>query len=190
MARLKDPDRRALILRVALEHFSARGFHAASIKDLAGSCEISLGSLYTYFRSKEELVNELFRHWKMQFANFVAEGTADVHGRAAHRMVWSNIARYIAEHPKAFGFLEAQLHATYLDDVSIRLENELNESLISYYQDRIQLGHTREQAQLVISATFGSYVQVFKASEAGLIKFGNATHEQLEVLAWRMASGT
>ncbi len=190
MARLKDPDRRALIMRVALEHFSARGFHAASIKDLATSCEISLGSLYTYFRSKEELVNELFRHWKLQFANFVAEGTSEVTGRAAHRMVWSNIARYIVAHPDAFGFLEAQLHATYLDDTSKKLEVELNDSLINYYQDRIQLGHTREKAQLVISATFGSYIQVFKASQAGLIKFDHATHEQLEILAWRMASGS
>jgi AcrR family transcriptional regulator len=44
------------ILRIAAETFAERGYHQASIRDIAAATDISLSGLYYYFRSKEELL--------------------------------------------------------------------------------------------------------------------------------------
>lgn len=46
---------------VALEHFSEVGFHATTINHIARHAGISKGLMYNYFRSKEELLGEIFK---------------------------------------------------------------------------------------------------------------------------------
>lgn len=60
--------RRRAILEAAKEVFLEKGFESARMEDIAERCELGKGTLYFYFRSKEELylallqegVNELF----------------------------------------------------------------------------------------------------------------------------------
>ncbi len=64
--------RRAQILDAALHCFSASGFHAASMDDLARTSRLSKGSLYWHFESKEEVflaltdrfLEEYFADWE------------------------------------------------------------------------------------------------------------------------------
>ena len=44
-----------MILRVALAEFAAKGYSATGINELARKAGISIGSLYSYFASKEDL---------------------------------------------------------------------------------------------------------------------------------------
>lgn len=50
-----DPDKRRQILDGALEIFTARGFDAASMSDIATAANVSKGTLYVYFEDKEHL---------------------------------------------------------------------------------------------------------------------------------------
>jgi AcrR family transcriptional regulator len=56
VSRKRDPAVRARILQAAIEVFGERGFRSATIRDIARSCGVSTGSVYTYFLSKEELL--------------------------------------------------------------------------------------------------------------------------------------
>jgi AcrR family transcriptional regulator len=53
--------RREAILAAALEEFSARGFAAARLDDVARRAEIAKGTIYLYFSDKETLFQELVR---------------------------------------------------------------------------------------------------------------------------------
>jgi TetR/AcrR family transcriptional regulator, cholesterol catabolism regulator len=50
------------ILRPAAEVFCARGYHQASMRDIARSTRVSLAGLYYYFSSKEHLLYLIQRH--------------------------------------------------------------------------------------------------------------------------------
>jgi AcrR family transcriptional regulator len=52
--------RRADILRAAEQVFAAKGFHEASIEEIARAAEFATGTVYLYFRDKETLYIELF----------------------------------------------------------------------------------------------------------------------------------
>src|SRR3989337_4485702 len=54
--------RRTQILDAAVRVFARRGFDRATIKDIARSAGLSEGSIYNYFRSKEELLVHIPHH--------------------------------------------------------------------------------------------------------------------------------
>ena len=53
--------RREAILAAALDEFSARGFEAARLDDVAKRAAVAKGTIYLYFRDKEDLFQELIR---------------------------------------------------------------------------------------------------------------------------------
>jgi AcrR family transcriptional regulator len=54
-------ERRQAILAAALQEFSARGFAAARLDDVADAAGIAKGTIYLYFRDKEALFQDLIR---------------------------------------------------------------------------------------------------------------------------------
>jgi len=53
--------RREAILAAALDEFSARGFAATRLDDIARRADVAKGTIYLYFRDKESLFQELVR---------------------------------------------------------------------------------------------------------------------------------
>jgi len=57
----KAAARRDAILEAALDEFSARGFAAARLDDVAKRADVAKGTIYLYFTDKESLFQELIR---------------------------------------------------------------------------------------------------------------------------------
>jgi TetR/AcrR family fatty acid metabolism transcriptional regulator len=65
MARIVDRDAKRLkILEAAAARFAQSGYEATSMDDLAIAAEVSKGSLYDYFKNKEDLFYGVFE-WSM-----------------------------------------------------------------------------------------------------------------------------
>jgi len=73
MARPKSEDKRNAILAAATQVFAERGIGAptSAISDAAGVGE---GTLFTYFKTKDELLNTLFRELKLELADALMNG--------------------------------------------------------------------------------------------------------------------
>ena len=56
--------RRGDILDAATKVFSEKGFHAATLDDIATEAEISKGSIYIHFDSKEAMIDGLSELWQ------------------------------------------------------------------------------------------------------------------------------
>jgi TetR/AcrR family fatty acid metabolism transcriptional regulator len=54
-------DRRKELVRAAIRVFARKGFHAARVGDIAEEAGVAHGLLYHYFRSKEEVLETIFR---------------------------------------------------------------------------------------------------------------------------------
>src|SRR6476646_10086215 len=53
-------DKRAAILRAAIDVFAARGFFNAQVADVARSAGVAAGTVYLYFRNKDDLLVSIF----------------------------------------------------------------------------------------------------------------------------------
>jgi TetR/AcrR family fatty acid metabolism transcriptional regulator len=55
-----DPEKRRRILEAAVRTFGRRGFHEARIADIAADAKVAEGTVYLYFRNKEDLLGVVF----------------------------------------------------------------------------------------------------------------------------------
>ena len=67
MAREKDAEKRQSILSEAKRLFAERGFHATSVADIVRGIEIPVGSVYTYFKTKDEIIETIIEEGWAQF---------------------------------------------------------------------------------------------------------------------------
>src|SRR5688572_22871601 len=58
--RAEKSDKRDALLRAAIETFSARGFFNAQVADVARAAGVAAGTVYLYFRSKDDLLISIF----------------------------------------------------------------------------------------------------------------------------------
>ncbi len=59
-------DKRRLILDAAIRVFARQGFHSTRVADIADEAGVAYGLVYHYFKSKEEVLNELFsERWSL-----------------------------------------------------------------------------------------------------------------------------
>ncbi len=68
MARPKSEDKRNAILSAATEVFAERGLGAATLA-ISNAAAVAEGTLFTYFKTKDDLVNELYRQIKLELAD-------------------------------------------------------------------------------------------------------------------------
>jgi AcrR family transcriptional regulator len=68
MAEAKAPpiDKRRNILDAAIKVFARQGFHSTRVSDIADEAGVAYGLVYHYFKSKDEVLNELFtERWSL-----------------------------------------------------------------------------------------------------------------------------
>jgi TetR/AcrR family fatty acid metabolism transcriptional regulator len=55
-----DPDKRKRLLSAAIRTFGRRGFHEARISEIAAAAKVAEGTVYLYFKNKEDLLGSVF----------------------------------------------------------------------------------------------------------------------------------
>lgn len=70
-AYVDKPAKRAEIVRHAANVFSQNGYHASKIQDIANAASIGKGTVYEYFKTKEELFLAVYDAWMTEFEEHV-----------------------------------------------------------------------------------------------------------------------
>jgi AcrR family transcriptional regulator len=73
LAKPKSEDKRNAILSAATKVFAERGLGAPTAA-ITGAAGIAEGSLFTYFKTKDELINALYRELKLELADATMSG--------------------------------------------------------------------------------------------------------------------
>lgn len=74
-ARTVVTDKREAILRAAIKVFAVNGYFSSKVSDIAGEAGIADGTVYLYFKSKDEILHSIFDR---AMAEFIAEGKREI----------------------------------------------------------------------------------------------------------------
>ncbi|MEJ7623501.1 MAG: TetR/AcrR family transcriptional regulator [Pyrinomonadaceae bacterium] len=74
-ARAPIGDKRESILRAAIKVFAGRGYFNSKVSDIASEAGIADGTVYLYFKSKEEILHSIFDR---AMEEFIAEGRREL----------------------------------------------------------------------------------------------------------------
>jgi len=76
-ARAAVADKREAILRAGIRVFANKGFFNSKVADIAGEAGIADGTVYLYFKSKDDILHSIFDR---AMADFITEGKKELEG--------------------------------------------------------------------------------------------------------------
>jgi AcrR family transcriptional regulator len=120
---MADPgmDKRDAILSAALTLFSQRGFHGTPTSLISKEAGVATGTLFFYFRTKEELIDKLYRRIKEEAA---AEACWEMdRGATAQEKllrVGHNLVVWGLDNPEKMMFLELFAHSPFISPTARR----------------------------------------------------------------------
>src|SRR5262249_39214090 len=91
---MRDPDKPQQIIDAAIRVFARNGYYNSRVSDIAREAGIASGTIYLYFKTKDEILVTLFRE---RMAEWVASVRREV---AAERDPLAKIRRIVALHFK------------------------------------------------------------------------------------------
>jgi AcrR family transcriptional regulator len=112
MARPRSEDKRHAILDAAIRLFAERSAWSTPTSAISSAARIAEGTLFTYFPTKEDLLNEVYRVLKLEVADALLSAypkAADARVRFRH--LWDRYVDWGVSHPDKYRVLE-QLQAS------------------------------------------------------------------------------
>ena len=101
MARPKSEDKRSAILDAATRLFAERGLAAAPTSEISRRAGVAEGTLFTYFETKDDLINSLYREIKLELADaMMSDFPRKKNVRTRLRHVWDRYVNWGIANPK------------------------------------------------------------------------------------------
>lgn len=111
MAKPKSDHKRKAILDAAVELFADRGIGHAPTSAISAAAGIAEGTLFTYFKTKDELLNELYRELRKELDRELVDYPYTADARTRLRFVWDRYLNLAMKYPKRLKALQ-QLRAS------------------------------------------------------------------------------
>lgn len=169
----KVSDKKDKIIEAALILFADRGFHGTNVPAIAKLANVGTGTIYRYFKSKEELVNAVYQKSANQLYESISlQFPTDESIFKQYLFIMERFIQFAKENKKAFIFIETHNHADYLDQISIIQMQKLEKFLCVFLEKGVNAGQLRSDiaCEALIAIVYGAYVAIFKRIEAGVIR--------------------
>ncbi|MGB8220030.1 MAG: TetR/AcrR family transcriptional regulator [Methanoregula sp.] len=115
MSSVEATDKRDAILKTALALFTGRGFYGTPTAMISREAGVATGTLFFYFKTKEELIDTLYRQIKSLAAAALREGVdREPTVKAKIRKVGKNALAWAITHPDEFRFMEQFAHSPFV----------------------------------------------------------------------------
>jgi AcrR family transcriptional regulator len=101
VARPRSEDKRNAILDAATRLFAERGLTAAPTSEISKQAGVAEGTLFTYFKTKDDLINALYREIKLELADAMMSAfprKKNVRTRLRH--VWDRYVKWGIVNPR------------------------------------------------------------------------------------------
>jgi len=110
-------NKRDSILKAALKLFVEQGEQATSMKWIAKDAKCGIGTMYNYFPSKENLMNELYLDLKTEYINFILL-VLDINKPIKQQFVdtWSKASEFTIKNKVKSKFLEKYSHSPIISE--------------------------------------------------------------------------
>lgn len=190
LAEATRAERRAEILAAALSCFARRGYHETTMAEVAEAAEVSKGTPYLYFASKEALFIALYDEWDCGLGDRIGAevgalpDAARTSPRRVLRAVAEAVGAHVVEHADTCRVLmEARTLAAYNEQVAAAVEASAqrhHRQLQALFQAGVDAGEWPSDTDPALAAV------VFTAGLYGLMA---QWHLRPGSFSWEAATG-
>jgi AcrR family transcriptional regulator len=127
-------EKKQKILDAALQLFVKRGFHGTSTAEIAKTAGVATGTLFHYFKTKEELINSLYLFTKeTMFSELQGHFENDKSLKDNLKDLWCKFIDFSIKNPYKFQFILTFHTSPYITSLTKeQLETQTDDLLIVY----------------------------------------------------------
>jgi AcrR family transcriptional regulator len=115
----KIEDKRERILLAARRLFVKQGFHSTPTSDIAREASVANGTLFHYFKTKEELINTLYKETKENFFTIATTGVENEKTiKRKVRLLWYNTVKWALNRPQDFLFIQQFRNSPFISHLT------------------------------------------------------------------------
>ncbi len=173
MARNRDENKRVAILQASKMLFSQKGFLGTSISDIVRETGMTVGTIYTYFKSKEEIVHVIVEEGWQELYGRIEKDLAEAHTpeKQAKILIERIIPGILTDVDFVNILLSEAVTYTRLEDKVEQLTDLVHSLVRSHVSRRGKTAYSRDTlrtALVVILLGIMSTVRVARTSSLGI----------------------
>ena len=126
--RIKDINKKESIYKASIDLIYEIGIAGLTMAKLAQKSKIATGTLYIYFKNKEELINELYHKLELESVDRFFQGYNENEPfKIGLKRIWLNYLNHRIEHYKESVFLEQYYRSPYITREHIVLAESMKD---------------------------------------------------------------
>jgi len=108
-------DKRTAIMEAALKLFTERGFHGTSTAQISKDACVATGTLFNYFPTKEDLINNLYFEVKGDLSHAMGKDIEiEITFQGKLKKIWSNLVTWGVDNQEKFLFVGQFCSSPYI----------------------------------------------------------------------------
>ncbi|MDT8446438.1 MAG: TetR/AcrR family transcriptional regulator [bacterium] len=185
MANIK-PFQREKILDTALILFTKNGYFNTSVQDIRRAGEVSIGSIYHYFDSKERIAAQLYYDLLADMEQAMERIMSESSGAQERcRKVVAHLFQQAEENPKTLQFILQGRLSDFLPDEKPICSSRPFELMRQMVEEGVRTGEVREIDRIVgAAAVFGGVLRMIQLHLDGVLP---KALQEYEEECWRCA---
>jgi AcrR family transcriptional regulator len=179
-----------IILRAALEQFAENGFHSSPVSQLANIAGVGVGSIYRYFKDKDELIHAVFAMVDTALQKGMdTPSDSSLSDQQQFIQLITNLIHYLNAHPWDFKFLEQYYsspysiqtkRATFSDEDSTEPVNPF----VKFFSGGTRGTIKELPLSLYLAMIFGPATFLLRNSLSGLVTIDDELIQQTAEASW------
>lgn len=179
-------DKREAILHATLDIIYEHGFHATPVSEIARRANVGTGSVYRYFKNKDDLLNQLYLDVKKQMFEAMNQGLVpNMPFEQLFKRIWCNLFDYYIRNPRQFSFAEQYCGSPILTEATRAEGEHIFREYAGYIDKAIRDGAINDVPRAVVTAALvGMTVSLVKQQLAGGTVMNDELKNKAAHAAW------
>lgn len=183
---METTDKRMAILEATLDLIYEQGFHATPVSQIAERANVGAGSVYRYFKNKDDLLNQLYLEVKQRMFDAMRMG-ADPNGsfEPLFKLTWLNVFDFHVSHPREFYFSEQYCNSPILTAETKGAGAKIFSDYASAINRAIQEGVIMDlPTEMIYTILHGTNIALVKMHLSGGLEMTEQRKKQAAHAAW------
>lgn len=186
MPRVRDQNKVNDIYQSALKLVLKEGFSGLKMSAVAREAQVATGTVYIYFKNKEELINQLYLYLKRKkTSNITAGYTTTTPFLEGFRIMWYNFFRASLMSAEESAFLEQYYRSPYLEQDTKTERNRLLEPVYRLLERGKAEGFIKDiSTEILLAQLIGPIHELVRLHHEQVLLVDDDCQDRAFQLAW------
>ena len=184
--RCKDESKVHAIYKATLSLVKERGLAGITMGDISKEASIATGTLYIYFKNKDELIRALFTECREKSAHYYFEGMEpSLSFEERMKKMFRNIIHFKTSHFEISAFLEQTSHSPYIHITDLKKRQKAMQPLFDLIGEGMENRKIKKMdTDLVVSYLSGIVNELVKRAYFANKKLTDAVVDEVYEMFW------